>query len=222
MFKEAGIESVFWFPHAAEHTCYTPNLKDPNAERMHLPPIPEAWEGRFVKKIPKYDWCFIGHINNDRRIAALDQLAKANSNWHYGRLFFEDAARAFHNSKIVFNICHDRDINMRFFEATSARSCLLTEWLPEFEELGYRHKEHCLFYKSIDEAQELMSEYVDPSKDQERDDIAERGWRKTWAEHTYANRAHDMILLLQLHGYAPAPPELLAIMQSAPPATIQP
>jgi spore maturation protein CgeB len=74
-------------------------------------------------------------VNSANREQALDRLFAEFPNFYYGQALFNDAARKFSESKVVFNISMLDDINMRTFEVLATGSFLLTNWIPTIEEL---------------------------------------------------------------------------------------
>jgi hypothetical protein len=122
--KRDGIANPVWLPHAVEPLAYP--------------------KFNFASK--KYDVCFVGHVNSQNRIDALDRLFKEFPNFYYGQKRFEKAAEIYGQSKIVFNIAMLDDINMRTFEGMATGSLLLTNWLPTMEEL-FEDGKHCVLYR---------------------------------------------------------------------------
>lgn len=167
-FKRDGVEAE-WLPHAFEPQAYP----------------------KFNFAAKKYDICFIGHINSENRVDALDRMFREFPNFFYGQRLFEDAAEKFCESKIVFNISMLDDVNMRCFETIGTGSCLLTNWLPTIEELGFKDGENCLLYRSLDEAVDKTRFYL--KNDEAREKIAQAGYELAINNHTIDHRV-DKIL----------------------------
>lgn len=176
-FKEKGVKNAVWLPHAVEPIAY------PRFE---------------ITK--KFDVCFIGHLqtaenyNKMTRVDALDRLFKEFPNFYYGSrnpsapqgyCLFEDAAKKFCQSKIVFNISIGDDVNMRVFETLSTGSFLLTNWLPTLGEL-FEDGKHLVTYKTYDEMIDKAKYYL--AHDEEREVIAKAGQKECLEKHTYQNR----------------------------------
>lgn len=166
-FKRDGIPNPIWMPHAVEPLAY--------------PCIASA---------KKYDVCFIGHINSENRIEALDRLFKEFPNFYYGQRLFEDAAEKFCQSKIVFNISIKGDLNMRTFEALSTKSFLLTSYNEEVSRL-FKDGVHLVMYRSLDEMVEKAKYYL--AHDEERERIAQAGFEEVRAKHTFVHRARQVL-----------------------------
>jgi len=165
-FAREGVDSI-WMPHAVEPLAYP-----------------------YIASIKKYDLCFIGHINSQNRIDALDQIFREFSSFYFGQKIFEEAAEKYCESKIVFNISIKDDINMRIFEALSTKSFLLTNWIPTLGEL-FEDGKHLVTYKTMDEAVEKAKYYLE--NEREREVIAEAGFQEVRAKHTFVHRAKQVL-----------------------------
>lgn len=166
-FKRDGVNAI-WLPHAVEPLAYP--------------------KGEILTK--KYDVCFVGHINSKNREDALDRLFSVFPNFYYGQALFEDAARKFSESKIVFNIAMTDDINMRCFEVMATGSFLLTNWIPTIEEL-FEDGKHLVLYRSLDEMIDKAKYYL--AHDEEREKIAQAGYEEVIKRHKIQDRV-DVIL----------------------------
>lgn len=180
-FIEDGIpkDKVFWLPCAFEQRCYRPgsfNFKT------------EEWANAKVMK--EYDIGFIGHINNEKRMTALDRVFKEFPNFFFGNKRFEKCAEIFNRSKIVFNTAHSDDINMRVFEAIGSGAFLLTEKVPYLDEI-FKDGIHCATYSSIDEAIDKAKYYL--KNDNKREEIAKAGYEEAIKKHTYDNRVETVL-----------------------------
>lgn len=166
-FKRDGVESV-WLPHAVEPLAY-PHFS-------------------FASKT--YDVSFVGHINSQNRIDALDRLFREFPNFYYGQKRFEQAAEIFGRSKIVFNISMRDDINMRTFEGMATGSLMLTSWIPTIEEL-FEDGKHLVLYRSEEEMVDKARYYI--THDAEREKIAAAGYEHVMANHTFKNRVKAIL-----------------------------
>lgn len=183
--KDAAEEvGGIWLPHAAEPDAYPK-----------------------IEIIKKYDVGFVGHVqetpnyNGFTRVDALDRLFKEFPNFYYGSRhpafptvnLFEDAAKKFSLSKIVFNISIKDDINMRVFETLSTGSFLLTNWLPTLGEL-FEDGKHLVTYKTLDEMVEKAKYYLE--HEEEREKIAEAGYQEFINKHTYKHRIEKILSIV--------------------------
>ncbi len=166
-FAKDGIPNVIWMPHAVEPMAYP-----------------------YLSSLKKYDLCFIGHMNADNRIEALDRLFKEFPNFFFGNRLFEEAAEKFCQSKIVFNISIKDDINMRVFETLSTKSFLLTNRIPTMTEL-FEDGKHLVMYDSPDDMIDKAKYYLE--HDDERNAIAQAGFEEVRSKHTFVHRAKQVL-----------------------------
>lgn len=172
MFKERGIENVFWVPPACD---------------------PALHEKKFAEK--KYDVGFVGSSNSER-VYLLNELGK-RFNTYYERCFLERMAEVFSQSRIVFNKSIEGGLNMRVFEVLASGSMLLTNeangsGLEDF----FKDRKHLVIYRNENDLFELADYYL--KNDDEREKIAFEGMRKVLNEHTYRHRAEDIIKTLSI------------------------
>ena len=170
MFKERGIENVFWIPPACD-----PDLHEKKAEEK------------------KYDVGFVGSSSQER-VDLLNKLGQ-RFNTHYERCFLERMAEVYSESKIVFNKSIEGGLNMRVFEALASGSMLLTNeadgsGLEDF----FQDRKHLAIYRSENEIIELADYYL--KNDDERERIAFEGMTKVLSEHAYRDRAKEMVKIL--------------------------
>lgn len=179
--KHNNLQEPRWLPHAVE---------------------PQAYPRFSIVK--KYDVAFIGHMqttenyNGLTRIDALDRLFKEFPNFYFGSRtpldptinLFEDAAKKFSQSRIVFNISIKDDLNMRVFESMATGSMLLTNWIPTLGEL-FEDGKHLVTYKTYDEMIEKARYYLE--HEEEREKIAQAGYEEVIAKHTYRHRVESVL-----------------------------
>lgn len=107
------------------------------------------------------------------RAAAIDLMTiKCGMTYSYG-ITGMSYVRAVLNTKIQFNKGLNGDINYRNWETIGLGACLLTEYDPEMELLGFKHDVNCLFYKTPEEAVDLANSYIASGEWQR---IAEAGY----------------------------------------------
>lgn len=166
-FRRDGIKNVHWMPHAVEPLAYPKQTT-----------------------IKKYDVCFVGHINSENRIDALDRLFRVFPNFWYGQRTFEEAAEKFGESKIVFNISITDDLNMRTFEGMATGSLLLTSRNAEVESV-FEDGRHLVLYDNLDDMIDKARYYVEHEEERER--IACAGYEEVMAKHTFEHRVKQVL-----------------------------
>lgn len=142
----------------------------------------------------KYDVAFIGNFHSNyagKRIDAVDAVFKRFPNFFFGSRYFRDMAEVYAQSRIVFNQSLNQDINMRFFEAMASGSCLVTDFIPEADELGlYRG----LHYAAYDGEKDMLETIDGLLKDSTmREKMAKNGMEAVHGYHTYKRRCSEIL-----------------------------
>jgi len=140
----------------------------------------------------QHDVCFVGNIVHGERERLIRLIQERFPSTFVGRAFWEEMARLFSASRLVFNRSIVNDVNMRVFEAVACGSLLITNDLAENgqDEL-LTPGEHLVTYRSDDELIERIRYYLD--HEEEREAIAQRGMERAHAEHTYAHRMQTIL-----------------------------
>jgi len=112
---------------------------------------------------------------------------------HKGYAWGRDMYQILRGSKLTLN--HHGDIppyanNCRLYEATGVGTVLITDWKPNLHEMFDPGKE-VLAYRSIPESIELIRHYL--AHENERQDIARAGQRRTLQDHTYYDRMGELV-----------------------------
>jgi len=180
---------------------------------LYLPHAAEPQAYPHFEILKKYDLCFIGHIQeyhkgngiNIPRIDVLDYMFKAFPNFYFGsrnpafpaKNMFEDAAKRFCESKVVFNISIGNDANMRFFETLMTGSFLLTNKIPELKSLekyGFFEGIHYVSYSSLESAEKTVQYFLD--NEEEREAIAKAGHEQALKTGTYKSRIEEVLRVI--------------------------
>ena len=85
-------------------------------------------------------------------------------------------------------------MNLRLFEVPAARGFLLTDWVAEIDG-AYRPDEHVVCWRTPDELRAKATYYL--AHEDERREIAARGYEHFLRYHTYAARASELLGHLQ-------------------------
>ncbi|WP_188055571.1 glycosyltransferase family protein [Oryzomonas rubra] len=166
-FREKGCQ-VHWLPLAC----------DPGIHRSH--PLNKSIEIGFV-----------GGVFQGSRRAELLKMLSEHLTVHYERCFWEDMARVFSASKIVFNEAVRNDLNMRIFEVMSTGSLLLTDLAKNSgQDILFRDGEDCAVYRD-NEIVDVARFYLENQA--LREQIAARGQRLVHNAHTYGHRVEDLL-----------------------------
>ncbi len=164
-YKELGIRNVDWLPLAA---------------------APEIYHKQFRPK--KYDIVFVGNLYPNRK-ALFERLAK-RFDVHIFQAYNEEAARIYNESKIVLNLGIGRTgIQQRVFEVLLCGAFLMTNEIPEDGRL-FEDRKHLVYFNE-NNVEELIAYYLEHEDERER--IAENGYRLAVQKHTYRHRLEKLI-----------------------------
>jgi spore maturation protein CgeB/ubiquinone/menaquinone biosynthesis C-methylase UbiE len=169
-FRAAGINPVFWLPLAC----------DPDLHRTGDLPR-------------KYDVAYVGSLSEEeghRRHDLLGTVAARFPNHWIGRAWPEDMARIYAQSKIVVNISHNRDVNMRVFEAMASGALLITDEAEGLDDL-FEDGKHLLVFRDDASLLDLIARYLEDEETRTR--IARAGQTLTLTQHTYDHRMKALL-----------------------------
>lgn len=161
-----------WFPN-----CYDDEL---------IHPLPD------VKKQHRLGFCG----NRVNRGPLLDRLTKAYGLVQEISVIGEAMVRAVNEYHIHFNRNVSNDINYRSFETLGCGTVLLTNWNPQYLELGFRDEVNCLLYRDENELCSKIEKFID--REEELRQIASRGQRLA-RQHTYLERVSFLLSYVAAH-----------------------
>jgi FkbM family methyltransferase len=168
-FRQDGINTATWLPLAC----------DPEFHCKHD-----------VTK--EYDVCFVGNLFLGARSDLVEVIQRRFLKVFVGRKFFEEMAKIYSASRIVFNRSIRNDVNMRVFEALACGSLLMTNDLAdngqgEFFQDGV----HLATYKDPEELLDKIQYYLVHEEVRER--IAATGRQEAVTKHTYRQRMATLL-----------------------------
>lgn len=134
----------------------------------------------------RYDWCFIGNMNQSRP-AFLEKLRAAIPNCFVGNAYGEDANRIYNQSRIAVNLSAGPDINMRVFEAQATSALLITNRTNNGEEDLFHHLP---LFVSVEDCIAQMRLFL--LDDGLREQLA-RAQATEMQQHTYEARARALL-----------------------------
>lgn len=139
----------------------------------------------------QFDVGFVGGVSSGSRREELLQQLNLHVPVHFERCFWTDMARVFSQSRIVFNEAINNDLNMRFFEALSTGSLLLSDMARDSgqQELFVAGEDYALYHDS--NLAEVAKFYLDNERIRER--VAARGRQLAHNAHTYEHRMDDLL-----------------------------
>jgi spore maturation protein CgeB len=150
--------------------------------------------------VKQWDFCFVGHLFPGLRTELVELLQSRFPNHFVGRRFFQEMARTFSESRVVFNRSIRNDINMRVFEALACGSLLVTNDLADNgqDEL-FGDGAHLAVYRSAEELLDKVQFYLKEEAPRER--IAAAGRAQVLARDTYRHRMESLLTAVE-HGLA--------------------
>lgn len=154
--------------------------------------FPNGFDDTLVKPIEgiqkKHDIGFCGNWVNRRQIL---EWLRDNHGLHLDIFVIGDnMVKAVNEYRCQFNFNIANDINYRSFETIGCGTLLLTNYNPQYEELGFVDGKNCLMYKNIDELVERINGIKNGSIDWEN--ISHVGLSFS-NEHTFYKRCLALI-----------------------------
>jgi GT2 family glycosyltransferase/2-polyprenyl-3-methyl-5-hydroxy-6-metoxy-1,4-benzoquinol methylase len=162
--RKAGISSASWLPLACDPEIHRPYQMDKT-----------------------FDFCFIGHLFAGPRTDLVQLLQQRFPSHFVGERYFEEMAKTYSASRVIFNRSIRNDINMRVFEALACGSLLMTNDLSENGQADlFRDGVHLATYQDAEELVDKISFYLNHEGKRER--IAAAGRAQVLAKNTYRHR----------------------------------
>lgn len=153
--------------------------------------FPNAYDDSLVKNLnleKKHVLGFCGNYVNRRSI--LEWLEKEHG-LHLDIFVIGDKmVEAVNSYSCQFNLNIANDINYRSFETIGCGTLLLTNWNPQYEELGFVDNQNCLMYRT----QHDLIEKINFIKNNDVSNIAKNGMALS-SRHTYTERLNYLLNL---------------------------
>lgn len=102
----------------------------------------------------------------------------------------DDMVAAINSYHIHFNMNIANDINFRSFETLGCGTALLSNYNPQYNDLGFIDGENYISYSNLDELWEKLKYYINSLDEVAR--IAESGFKFVLDGHTYTHRMKDL------------------------------
>lgn len=167
--REQGVPSALWLPLACDEAIHCRYDED-----------------------KRWDFCFVGNLFPGSRADLVRLLQQYFSNGFVGQAYFDEMARIYSASRIVFNRSIKNDINMRVFEALACGSLLLTNDLADNGQAElFRDGVHLATYRDGEELLDKLRFYL--TREAIRERMAAAGRAEVLAKHTYAHRMQHIL-----------------------------
>jgi len=148
-----------------------------------------------------YDVGFVGNDGGIPRKFILQEIRERYLKSFLGRAKYEDISRIYSSSKIGFSYSiRQETLTFRSFEIMACGAMLLVNSLKEgdtsINDLGYEDRKHLVVYDNDnpEEIFELIQYYL--SHNDEREEIAIKGYELTISQHTYEHRLRQMLEII--------------------------
>ena len=175
LLRREGIETARWLPLACD---------------------PDIHGSQDVAK--EFDICFIGNLMPGPRIDLVRLIEQQFKSVYVGQAYFEEMAKLYTASRIVFNRSVKNDINMRVFEALASGSLLMTNDLIENGQAElFRDGVHLATYRDGHDLLDKLRYYL--RRDEVREKIAAAGREEVLAKHTYRHRMEEILRVAARH-----------------------
>lgn len=182
----AGFDSVF-----IAQREYLPHFRQVNPRSFWLPLACDPEVHRRWESEKQHDIGFVGGVQQGSRREALLAALSSELPVQYARCFWDEMARLFSASRMVFNSAVRNDLNMRVFEVMSTGSLLLSDLALQSgqEELFADGEDYACYHEG--NLTETARFYLENEVLRER--IAARGQRLVHNAHTYRHRVEDLL-----------------------------
>lgn len=163
---------------------------------MNLPWLPLAADLAVLHRLPnqekQFDWCFVGNVNTDYRTEVLRFMQARFPNGWVGKAYGADMNRIYNASRLILNISHANDVNMRCFEGQATGTPLLTNRVDNGETELF---DHLLLWRDMTELERLARRVLaDPAYAAE---VGEAQMATLRQRHSYHARVRDMLAAVQ-------------------------
>lgn len=157
--------------------------------------VPNCFDDELIKKIDSPKKHLIGFCGNYvNRKPLLDALQK-EINLHTDIFVIgDDMVEAINSYHIHFNANIANDINYRSFETIGCGTMLMTNYNKQYEKLGFKDFENCVFYHSMDDIINKYNYLKDNPEEIKK--IADAGHELS-KKHTYKKRLEQVLDLFK-------------------------
>jgi hypothetical protein len=179
VFRQAGHPGAQFLPHAVDRELFS----GPELERVY----DVGWVGQTEGPV---------YRARGRILTALAKSFRMNEVTR--RYSAQELTSIYRQSKIVVNIGRDdyrQDANVRTFEAMAAGALLVTSLPSELSAIGFRDGVHFVGYRNETEIIGLVRTYL--ADQAARRTVAAAGRELVLREHTYDNRIHTLLELIE-------------------------
>lgn len=160
--------------------------------------IPYGYDSNIHQYIPntfyKHDVVFCG-LQYEHRVKALNSMTEQGLKvFNALGLIYEQYVETYNQGKIAFNWSSKEDLPARFWEGLAMRRLVLTNRVPDLQDIHLKEDVDYVAFSSIEEAVEKAKYYS--GNDEAREKIAKSGYEHV-QPNTYQNRCKDILKVIQ-------------------------
>lgn len=157
--------------------------------------VPNSFDDELIKKIDSPKKHLIGFCGNYVNRKPLLEALQKEINLHTDIFVIgDDMVEAINSYHIHFNANIANDINYRSFETIGCGTMLMTNYNKQYEKLGFKDFENCVFYHSMDDIINKYNYLKDNPEEIKK--IADAGHELS-KEHTYKKRLEQVLDLFK-------------------------
>jgi hypothetical protein len=154
-----------------------------------------------IKDCPKvHKLGFCGNRGTSQRQQILDSLTEMFGLKQDIFVIGNSMVRSINSYHVHFNINISNDINYRSFETLACQTVLLTNYNPQYDDLGFVNAHNCFIYKDekdlLDKTRQLLDMINDPTKP--LDTVAMNGRQLFLDRHTFDHRAKEILSFVEM------------------------
>lgn len=196
--KKSGLKNIFYLPQCTNADVHRPVNLDEKERKKYSSDITligtmYPYRRTFLKNIRNFDLAIWGR--------GWDKVShgEMKDQYHGGNIRGTEKAKAICGAKISLNLHHPlNDIqgtNSRTFDISACRGFQLADYKSDMDTL-FEVGEEIICFNSVDEFRKLAAYYL--KHPDERHEVAENAYQRVLKEHTYINRANQILEIIHL------------------------
>jgi spore maturation protein CgeB len=194
VFERLGARRAVWVPLAADSPFQPVSDCTPSEKEIYAADITFVGGWR-----PEREQVLTKLAGFDMKIWGPDWSRRCKGNvtimraWQRRTIRGAEFAKAVRCSKVNLNVIDSsssQGANMRFFEIPAAGGLQVSSSCPEMES-EFRHNEHMIYYRTVDELPDLIASLR--TNDELRQRVAAAGHARVMEKHTYKHRAETIL-----------------------------
>lgn len=158
--------------------------------------FPNCYDDDYIKPNDEPKRFFVGFCGNYiNRKPCFDYISKYHNLKLDINVRGQDMVNAINSYEIQFNKNIANDVNYRNFETMGCKTALLTDYDPQYDELGFKNGENVFFYRSMEEAVDILKQLEKSPETINK--VALTGHELVLNKHTFKKRANSLIKFIK-------------------------